>query len=350
MGVCALAFRLVAAAAPLFYWAAVRPAYQGRQLARTFRRCPRLMDGDGIFVAVRLQPAGTLAANGSPHRTVRRRRRAPPELVARLIADTRFGRIWLLHQTAALILTSIGTLLALRGGRRPFLWGFASAISVGLLTFTALRGQAGTYGFLAGFSHAVHWIAAALWLGGLAHVLWTYRWVRRHGSAEPDAGSQQSGIAKAIASAFAPVALISVIVTVATGGVNGWLYVPSFSHLTRPGYGGWLLLKLVFVAGIFGLAVYNGWRAASPAGAETSGNGEAPPSLPPSLALEAIVGLGVIAASERLARQPPLVLAAFSTRAARAPRRVRRRFCHCRRHRAIRSGHRFRRHRFSPLA
>lgn len=312
MGVCALAFRLVAAAAPLFYWAAVRPAYQGRQLPERFGAALALWTATAsllLFAFSLPEPWLQMAAlTGQSVGDVVRR----PELVARLIADTRFGRIWLLHQTAALILTSIGTLLALRGGRRPFLWAFASAISVGLLTFTALRGQAGTYGFLAGFSHAVHWIAAALWLGGLAHVLWTYRWVRRHGSAEPDAGSHQSGIGRSIASAFAPVALISVIVTVATGGVNGWLYVPSFSHLTRPGYGGWLLLKLVFVAGIFGLAVYNGWRAASPAGAETSGNGEAPPSLPPSLALEAIVGLGVIAASERLARQPPLVLAAFS--------------------------------------
>lgn len=369
MGVCALLFRLVAAAAPLFYWAVVRPAYRGRPLPSAFGAPFALWAAISSFLLFAFslpEPWLQMATvTGQSVGDVLRR----PELAARLIADTRFGRIWLLHQAAALILTSVGALNALRGGRRSFLWTFAAVISAGLLAFTALRGQAGTYRFLAGFNHALHWIAAALWLGGLAHVLWLRRETNRHhrsgllaaahdtadtvgtgagrtGAPSPEAALREDVFGTIVAS-FGPVALSALVVTVATGAVNGWLYVPSLSHLARPGYGGWLLLKLILVSGLLSLALYNAWQAASrtaaspavspragtsgligasnlggasdlggtsqPAGgAEAATDRRATGPLAPSLALEAIVGLGVLAASERLARQPPLVLAAHT--------------------------------------
>src|SRR5690606_38933775 len=86
------------------------------------------------------------------------------------------------------------------------------------------------------------------------------------------------------------------------GIINAWLYLPDLSYVTRSTYGAWLAVKIVLVFSLVALAAYNGLVT----GPKLRRTRAVLPRFRLSLLLESIAGFTVLAASQRLAHQPPV--------------------------------------------
>lgn len=184
-------------------------------------------------------------------------------------ASTRWGALWFGRQ--ALLLALLGLTLALRrapqkpgaGGMeageqaslpaRRAAEGLAGLLAAGLMVLQALGGHAAalTGGeALAVASDALHLIAGAAWLGGLAAMaVGLLPLLRRAGAAE-------AGLARLAWSPFSRMAAASVLLVAATGLYNTGRQVASPDALVTTLYGRALLSKigLMVLAGGFGLA------------------------------------------------------------------------------------------------
>lgn len=286
-GIGALITRLVAAAAGPFYWWVLRPA-------RRASRRPLPTHGTALWAA---GAALLLFAFALPEPWLQwalltgqsfRDAVADSSTVAQLVAETRFGRLWLAHQVVALSLTSILALVALREGRSRGLWLAASVAGALLPALAAMSGHTATYGAVALVTHLLHWGAATVWVGGIAHLL-VVAWI-----------SLPPARLASVAAAFSPVALAAAVVTMATGAVNGWLYVPSLSSFVSTSYGGWLLIKFALIVGMLVLAAYNGLVMVP----RFVAGREQPGSFRLTVGAEGVIAAGVLAAAQRVARQP----------------------------------------------
>lgn len=286
-GIGALITRLAAAAAGPFYWWVLRPAQRAGRSPLPAHGTALWAAGASLLLFAFALPEPWLQWALLTGRSFRDAV-ADSSTVARLVAETRFGRLWLAHQVVALSLTSILALVALREGRSRGLW-LAATVSGGLLPLlAALSGHTATYGPVALVTHLLHWTAATVWVGGIFHLLLAAR--------EPLPTPQLA----AVAAAFSPVALAAAIVTLATGAVNAWLYVPSLSAFVTTSYGGWLLIKLALMAGMLILAGYNGLAMVPGLAAGR----EQPAAFRLTVGIEGVVAAGVLAAAQRVARQP----------------------------------------------
>lgn len=122
----------------------------------------------------------------------------------------------------------------------------AAAIPLlGVLAAEALRAHvAAQHPLAGGVLTAVHLLAAALWVGALAHVLHVAaRWRGR------------SGWTRLLMADYGRLAVWSVIAVIATGIVQAILLVPDPTELFGTGYGQVLLAKLAVVAVVIGCAV-----------------------------------------------------------------------------------------------
>ena len=91
----------------------------------------------------------------------------------------------------------------------------------------------------------VHVLAAGVWLGGLVALL-AVHWPR------PDARTSAEGVAAT--ASFSRVALPAMLVLVAAGILQGWIYLGSLTEIFSGTYGIALLSKLALVAVIVALA------------------------------------------------------------------------------------------------
>lgn len=165
-----------------------------------------------------------------------------------LLTQTQFGEVWQLRTVGFLLL-----LMLPFAGREAaaFRWqGLAIVLVLALAGSLAWSGHGaatpGALGDLHLFADILHLIAAGLWLGGLppfAVLLWL---VRR----EPDITTAAVATRR-----FSSIALISVLVLLATGIVNTLVLVGSAAALLGTVYGqlllakiGLFLLMLVFAA------------------------------------------------------------------------------------------------------
>jgi putative copper resistance protein D len=167
-----------------------------------------------------------------------------------LLTQTQFGEVWQWRGAVALLLV-LTPAIADRG-KLPIRMGRGLAIVL-VLTLTGSlawsgHGAAtpGKLGDLHLSADILHIIAAGLWLGGLLPFA-VLLWMARH---EPEV------MAAAVATRrFSSIALISVLVLLATGIVNSWVLVGSAASLLDTVYGrlllakiGLFLLMLVFAA------------------------------------------------------------------------------------------------------
>ena len=164
------------------------------------------------------------------------------------VIDTRYGEMMLLQ--AALAVTLALTALALRHSehrdRRPL-----SALTLALGAFMALTpslsGHASTAGKLAMTADVAHVIAAALWTGGLGFLFLGLMLAKE----------DRWPLATRAVPRFSNMAVISVVVLLVAGIVNGYLQVRTWSALWETEYGLLLLAKVALVLPLLALGAYN---------------------------------------------------------------------------------------------
>jgi len=111
-----------------------------------------------------------------------------------------------------------------------------------------------------GVVNPVHRLAAGLWLGSL-FILVTCGLVPLLRNAE--LGDRRRAVAADMVNRFSPMALSMGGVVVTFGVITAWLHLPTLASLWETPYGKTLIIKLLFVATVFGLGAFN-WRRQRP--------------------------------------------------------------------------------------
>ena len=182
------------------------------------------------------------------------------------LSSMMFGSSWGLALTAQILLAIIaaGAFRAAHGSNasaREVAWRVAFITAVALGFTPALGGHAiaGDSAYLAIPADVVHILAGSAWLGTLAVIV-----VVGIPAAlkTPDMVRPGARVAKII-NAFSPVALMCGGIVVATGLGSSVVRLPSVDALWKTPYGVTLLLKLFFVAMLFGAGAWN-WRRMRP--------------------------------------------------------------------------------------
>ncbi|MEZ4417765.1 MAG: CopD family protein [Gemmatimonadota bacterium] len=177
---------------------------------------------------------------------------APLAGEARILLGTSWGRTWLAAGVGAGVACA-SFWMASAGRSRAWFIGAASVVP--LAAFPALSGHAVAsedLQWIAVTADGLHVLAAGVWMGGLAWVLWRTR-----------ALHEPAPRAVTLVRAFSPWARAGALVLVVTGGFAVWLHVADLSALPRSPYGRWLILKLTLVALTMSLGWWN-WRCATP--------------------------------------------------------------------------------------
>jgi copper transport protein len=175
--------------------------------------------------------------------------------------ETKFGTIWGL---AVLAWLAVGVLAALglrrpaeRRPARPVLALLAVPLAFVVLV-PALSGHGSTQSPVAlNFPvNAVHVAGMAVWLGGLATLLFVLPRATRE--LEP---AGRGRLLAANLSRFSQIALISVGAILATGLIQAYVYVRHLDALIETGYGRAVLIKFVLLLVLIGLGAYNRRRS-----------------------------------------------------------------------------------------
>ncbi len=166
--------------------------------------------------------------------------------------DTGFGRLWAVRLVPALLVT------ALLWSGSASIWShrvIAPLVVVAAVLLASLAGvghtqiSEGVAGVVHVTADAVHLLAAGAWLGGLLPLGMVVVFSRMKQLSNDDA--------ILILSRFSGMAYLAVAALVASGSVNGWFLIGSWSALIGTGYGELLLLKLGFFGVMLCLAGSN---------------------------------------------------------------------------------------------
>jgi copper transport protein len=204
--------------------------------------------------------------------------------------DTRAGEAWAIRAGAWLVVL----ILVVTAPRRPQRWlvAIAGVGVAGIAVSMPLAGHAETHspaGLLV-TTDLLHLLAAGVWLGGLVAVI-ALHWPLR--------GAAAAEGAVAATAAFSRVALPAMLVLVAAGILQGWIYLGSLTEIVSGTYAIALLSKLVLVAAIAALATRGRRALARPAGATASA------SLRRVMRAEVAMAVLVLAATAVLVRAAP---------------------------------------------
>lgn len=190
---------------------------------------------------------------------------ADSELWASIVADTDFGRIWSVRLLLAVLSVAAAIVWRYNPWRVVRLTGLMLAGA--LLVSVAWTGHAaieeGAPGWLHRWADALHLVAAAVWLGALAPLLWLL--TRKQDSEE--AARRLAG--------FHAVGLAAVLTLIGTGLVNSFFLVGDPLALLTTRYGQLLGLKVLLFAIMIWLAARNR-RVHTPALTRALANGTDP--------------------------------------------------------------------------
>src|SRR6267142_1509818 len=214
---------------------------------------------------------------------------------------TTFARAALLRVGLAVAIVALAATLARRAAG-PGAWRALGAMSLALVVTSAVLSHAvarveGRAALLA--LDAIHQVAAAVWIGGLAHLtLWA---ARRRTDAPPADGTT-------LLRRFSNLALGSVVTLVVAGVALSWLYIGDAAAYVGTAYGVMVLSKALLLAAILALALANlrAVRGAAPADS---------PRLLRFVEVELGLGLTVLFAAASLTSLPPAVDVAVADRA-----------------------------------
>jgi copper transport protein len=204
--------------------------------------------------------------------------------------DTRTGEAWAIRAGAWLVVL----ILVATAPKAPQRWlvALAGAALAVVAVSMPLAGHADTHspaGLLVA-TDLVHLLAAGVWLGGLVALFAVY-WPGRAAPENPD------GITAT--AAFSRIALPAMLVLVAAGVLQGWIYLGSLTEIVSGTYAIALLAKLVLVALIVALAT----RSRRAVRALVAGSGLK--TLRRVMRAEAALAVLVIAATAVLVRAAP---------------------------------------------
>ncbi len=155
--------------------------------------------------------------------------------------DTRVGRAWLAR---AVIMLVVGVVLSRMSGRpnRSAWWAWLglATVSIGLASAYGGHGASGRWPIVGVVTTVVHVAAMAIWLGGLLAALVGL------GSATADQIMR-----------FSRLAMVAVVVIVATGSVQAIRQIPHLSSITHTDFGVALIWKLAAVSAVLLTAVFS---------------------------------------------------------------------------------------------
>ena len=242
-----------------------------------------------------------------------------PDVLALVLAQTRFGHVWLVR--CALLLLLAGWLAWTRPlAARPSGGGDALgiALAAALLVSQVFAGHATAAPASHIVADALHLAAAALWIGCLPPLLFLLARART-GAAPWDA------LAQAAARGFTGMGAVAVAVLAVTGFLNGRMMVGSLQALVDTGYGRLIVAKVVLFAVLLALAANNRLRltpllASDPARARVAAR-----RLWRAVAAELVLGaaifgiVGVLAGSEPPAHRHDAPAAMHDAMGARMP-------------------------------
>jgi copper resistance protein D len=173
-----------------------------------------------------------------------------PQVLLTVVNQTQFGQVFEIRFVLAVILAG-----CLGFDRFALARGLALAISLGLIAAIAWTGHAGSTAGDLGMLHlaadALHLLAAAIWIGGLASLVLLLSASRR------DRSSAGASFARQAAKRFSAMGIAAVVVVLATGIVNTWILTGSLQALIVTGYGQLLMLKMALFAVMLAFAAVN---------------------------------------------------------------------------------------------
>jgi copper transport protein len=183
------------------------------------------------------------------------------ETIVRETLETKFGTIWGIAVLAWIAFGLLAGVLLRPSSGRSFGWGRALPLAAPLafvVLAPALSGHGSTQSpVVLNFPvNVIHVTAMAVWLGGLATLLF----VAPHGTRELAPGDRGRLLAAAL-SRFSQVALISVGAILLTGLIQAYVYVRRLDALIETGYGRAVLIKFILLMVLIGIGAYNRRRS-----------------------------------------------------------------------------------------
>ena len=203
-----------------------------------------LLSGLGWFAGVVVAMAGTWSdALGA-------------DILAAVVSDTRFGRLWVVR------LTAIAAILAIPAVARPSRPRDVALLILGAATAASLvgvgHGMAGT-GMLVPLhmvADVVHLLCAATWVGGLFFLgLVLHQTARGHVAAD---------VLRGVLRRFSRIGYGAVAVLLASGCVNALILLARPAALVSTDYGRVLLVKIALALLMVAIAVFNRFALTPP--------------------------------------------------------------------------------------
>jgi copper transport protein len=162
--------------------------------------------------------------------------------------ETRYGKVELIRAGLALAMLAAALVLRRsRGGSRQTIQVAAAAFAAALVFTPAFAGHASTAGAVAVAADVAHVVAAATWVGGLAFVV-VALWL---------ALDERWPLATRAVPRFSTMAVVSVVVLLVAGTINGYLEIRAWRGLWDTEYGLLLLAKIALLLPLLGLGAYN---------------------------------------------------------------------------------------------
>ncbi len=223
----------------------------------------------------------------------------------RLVGATQFGTVWLLRHGVLLLLAG----LILLREREEWGWDWAAfrgeglllgATGLGLMAWAGHAAAVDPGGLAATGADALHLLAVGIWLGGLLPLALLLR------AAGSEAGADARPFAVLAARSFSQLALVAMLILVATGVWNSWNQVGNFPSLVGTRYGRLLLLKLALLVAILALAAVNRRRLIPALSGEAEAVGRpAMRRLATFVGIELALGVAILAVVITLGVTPP---------------------------------------------
>jgi putative copper resistance protein D len=222
------------------------------------------------------------------------------EILSTVLHETQFGQITEVRAGFAVVLAAC--LIYSRLAAADWL---AVAAALGLVATLAWTGHAsstlGPGGSLHLASDALHLVAAAAWIGGLASLILLFAAVRR-----TDAWA---ALTLDAARRFSILGIVSVVALVATGAINAWILAGSLHALIVTDYGRVLMLKLAVFVMMLALAAVNRFHLTPrlAIGCSEAAQSESVGHLTRNGAIETVLGLAILAIVALLGTMHPAI-------------------------------------------
>lgn len=211
-------------------------------------------------------------------------------LVRGVLTGTTWGRAWIAQVVATILLLVLLARPPL--GRR---WLVAAAACVVIAVAQAMSGHAAAAGVPAVAADALHVLAAAGWIGGLAALVL----VGVPGALRLD-GDQRFRTVARLVNDVSPLALASAAILALTGAFGAWVHLGGLRALVGSDYGTALLWKLGVLSAVAATGAYN-WLRVRPAVHQPVGTAR----LRRFAAIELTIAVAVIAITAVLVATPP---------------------------------------------